>query len=463
MPTPPELDGYRYDLEYNHDYHRELSPAFLRLLVRTRGAEFPDARPLRYLELGYGTGVPLNIHAAAAPGDYWGTDISAAHAGSARTLANASGAGIELHNLSFGDLSKRTDLAQFDIIVAHGVWSWVSPDNRALIVELLKRHLGDGGLFFMSAVAMPAEAEAVPLQRLLRAQRPAQPRQALDLAYALQAVGSPYFASDTRAGRRLASLKDATANYLVHEYLHEHWHPCLFADTAATLATAGLRFVAGTRLLDQFDESNFSPEQCALLRTIEDETLRETARDFLRMRRQRYDVFMKGGSSGPGQSKDQPFVLTVPAFAAAAADAHGKEIVSFLAADDYRPKLLPQAERAALFALIDSGAVLPVQPRPLGERAAPACMRLNAEILRRSLTDDTIGVLASPVTGSGIPLSRLQRLFLLAWHDGARSPDAWAAFAQRILSTEAAHLMKEALFFQTRLPCLRALGLLDQT
>ena len=68
MTPAQEIDGYRNDVAYNHDYHRELAPEALKLLTLARGWAFPSARPLRYLELGYGNGVSLNIHAAATPG-----------------------------------------------------------------------------------------------------------------------------------------------------------------------------------------------------------------------------------------------------------------------------------------------------------------------------------------------------------------------------------------------------------
>ena len=71
MTPAQEIDGYRNDVAYNHDYHRELAPEALKLLTLARGWAFPSARPLRYLELGYGNGVSLNIHAAATPSFGW--------------------------------------------------------------------------------------------------------------------------------------------------------------------------------------------------------------------------------------------------------------------------------------------------------------------------------------------------------------------------------------------------------
>ena len=81
------------------------------------------------------------------------------------------------------------------------------------------------------------------------------------------------------------------------------------------------------------------------------------------------------------------------------------------------------------------------------------------------LTGDEIQFLASPVTGGGIQLSRAERLFLGAWHRGARTPNDWVKAATEAplpVGTPVPQLLKEALYFQTRLPGLRALGLIGQ-
>ena len=45
-------------------------------------------------------------------------------------------------------------------------------------------------------------------------------------------------------------------------------------------------------------------------------------------------------------------------------------------------------------------------------------------------------MLASPVAGHGVPISRIQRLCLLAIREGARSVEAWAHFAQSALRAD---------------------------
>ncbi len=159
-------DPRRDDLARDHDYHRELSPVFLRLMAQSRSLPFRSARPLRYLELGCGAGVSLNIHAAAAPGAYWGTDVRADSLQQGQALAVASGADVKLLNASLADLLQRADLPRFDIIADHGL----GPADRALIVALLVRYLANGGFYLQPFGSAPALVEA-GLATVTRAQR----------------------------------------------------------------------------------------------------------------------------------------------------------------------------------------------------------------------------------------------------------------------------------------------------
>ena len=501
-----EFEGYVTATPYTHVYYPESAPAHLRLATFNRFVPFPSSRPLRYLELGYGNGISLNIHAAASPGEYWGTDINAEHAAAANSLAAASGSGLKALASPFEELLERPDLPQFDVIVALGVWSWVSDANRKTIVELLRRKLAEGGIFCMSSIAMPGFGELAPLQHLLRLNLKRggikgtvfdKLASGLGLATALQKAGSHFFADESRAGRMLDGMKTSNPNYLVHEYLHEHWKPSFFAETAAALGEAGLRFVASERLLDHFDELNFGPEALDLLASIEDLWLRETARDFLRSGHVKGDVYVKWTEPGRSRPPSRPvldleFVLGVPAALAKAIRVQTpvailefsappfRSLIDALGAEPCRPKglkaLIEGCSSApfgkeevlrALMILVDAEIVHPAQPRALVDEAAAACSRLNAEILRRSLTDGRIQALASPVTGGGVAVSRVQQLFLLAWKEGARSPDAWAKFGLDATSgndvdkVDVTDILKEALYFQQRLPQLAALKLID--
>ncbi len=509
-----EFEGYVTATPYTHVYYPESAPAHLRLATFNRFVPFPSSRPLRYLELGYGNGISLNIHAAASPGEYWGTDINVAHAAAANSLAAASGSGLKALASSFEELLERPDLPQFDVIVALGVWSWVSDANRKTIVELLRRKLAEGGIFCMSSIAMPGFGELAPLQHLLRLNLKRggtggtifdKLASGLGLATSLQKAGSHFFAEASRAGRMLDGIKASNPSYLVHEYLHEHWKPSFFAETAAALGEAGLRFVGSERLLDHFDELNFGPEALDLLASIEDLWLRETARDFLRSGHVKGDVYVKWTEPGQSRASSRPpsrpvldleFVLGVPASLAKTRKVRTpvtilefstppfRSLIDALGVEPCRPKglkaLIEGCSSApfdkeevlrALMVLVDAEIVHPAQPRARVDEAAAACSRLNAEILRRSLTDGRIQTLASPVTGGGVAVSRVQQLFLLALRQGAKSPDEWAKFAWDALAggdldgadgrPTRMDILKEALHFLQCLPQLAALKLVE--
>ncbi len=502
-----EFEGYVTATPYTHVYYPESAPSRLHLATFNRSIPFPSSRPLRYLELGYGNGVSLNIHAAASPGEYWGTDINPAHVATANSLAAASGSGLKALASSFEELLEHPDLPQFDVIVALGVWSWVSDANRKTIVELLRRKLVEGGIFCMSSVAMPGFGELTPFQHLLRLNLKRggtggtifdKLASGLGLATALQKAGSQFFAEESRAGRMLDGIKTSNPNYLVHEYLHEHWRPSFFAETASTLAEAGLRFVGNGRLLDQFDELNFGREALDLLASIDDLWLRETARDFLRSGHVKTDIYVKQHEADrsrppPRSALDLEFVLGVPALLAKTRKVRMpvatlefgappfRNIIDALGAEPCRPRSLKELIEECssgqidkeevlrtLMVLVEADIVYPAQPRARVDEAAPACSRLNAEILRRTLTENRIQALASPVTGGGVPASRIQQLFILAWNQGARSPDAWAKFGLDAMDksdvdkVNVADILKEALYFQQRLPQLAALKLIDE-
>ena len=97
---------------------------------------------------------------------WWGTDFNPAQAGFAQELAVASGAGARLFDESFAEFCHRADLPDFDYIGLHGIWSWISDPNRAVIVDFVRRKLKVGGVLYMSYNTYPGWAPMLPLQHL---------------------------------------------------------------------------------------------------------------------------------------------------------------------------------------------------------------------------------------------------------------------------------------------------------
>lgn len=144
--------GYVADIGYTFGYYTELNPLRLRLAFLNAGLAVPDNGVA--CELGFGQGLSANLHAAASVTQWHGTDFNPSQAGFAQELASVSGAAAQLHDDAFADFCARPGLPDFDYIGLHGIWSWISDANRAVIVDFVRRKLKVGGVCFTSATTL---------------------------------------------------------------------------------------------------------------------------------------------------------------------------------------------------------------------------------------------------------------------------------------------------------------------
>lgn len=502
----PGDDGYVRGIDYTHGYCAELAPGLLSLACASRGlAGFGTGRPLRCLELAFGQGLSLNIHAAAAPGEYEGIDFNPAHAACASALAAASGAPLGVHAESFEAFAARADLPAFDLIALHGTWSWISAANRHLVVEIVRRRLAPGGAFFVSYNCMPGWAAEVPLRHLLvqHAARAAAPEAdiaariagAIGFAQSLSAAGARLFRAHQGLDAWLADMRGRDPRYLAHEYFNRDWQPMPSSDVSAALSAAGLTFAASATLSDHLPGAGLSAAACALLDTVEDPVLRETVLDCLVNRRFRRDLYLRDATPlAPGERlarlRGTAFVLlqhpehvpdTVRVSGGEAQIARGLRdaLSAALAAQDYAPKTpawletQPGCREAgfanlwrALLLLVSAGSLHPAQSAQAIEAAAPRCRALNARLLETAASSGDVPALASPVIGAGVYAERREMLFLHAIALGKRGEEEWARHAWQCLNPESGEeslqdaLLRDArLFARYRLPAFRALRL----
>lgn len=493
------LAGYGVDVGYPPSYHREMAPPALALACLCRQVEHGVGRPLTYLEIGFGQGLSLAIHAATNSGRFWGVDLNPAHVANAVALTRASGADATLLEAPLDAFAQRDDLPPFDVICLHGFWTWVSDTVRGQVVDLARRRLAPGGLLYVSYNTVPGWSPIVPLRDLvsLHARRAGGASAtldrigpALDFAEAVRDAGAAYFAANPAAADTLARLRDRPAAYVAHEYLVSDWEPMPFARVAERMAGADLHFAAPARLLDHFDGLAVSESGRRLIAAQADPVLAETVRDYCTDARFRQDVFVKGRRSLPRPSYVEALrllrlVLLVrpeevptrvagplgeialpadlyPAIAAELAARHHapKTIADILAA---RPALDPAAVVEALVLLAAMGCVAPAHDE--AERAAVAgrAAALNAALLARAEHDAEAAWLASPVIGGGVAVDRCEQLFLgLARRGIADVPDAaWRRIAATAPGTPggpAEMRRRHERFVAERLPILAALG-----
>ena len=88
-------EGYFTSDTYTYGYYHVLNPTYQRFCLLLKGIAAPEqTEDSTYCELGYGQGVSINIHAAATPGKFFGTDFNPAQAAQANEMsANIEGGG----------------------------------------------------------------------------------------------------------------------------------------------------------------------------------------------------------------------------------------------------------------------------------------------------------------------------------------------------------------------------------
>lgn len=504
-------EGYVSDIDYTHGYYPELSPARLKLAALIAGYDVPESLPgsLSYLELGFGQGLSVNIHAAATGGRFCATDFNPSHAANAQSLAVASGADLTAIDDSFEELAARADLPMFDIIALHGIWSWISDANRALIVDIAKRLLKPGGLFYISYNVTPGWSPAMPLRHLLteHAERAGQGpivdriNSSLDFAQRVVDAGATYFKANPAVAERLGKIKDKNRNYLAHEYFNADWHPMPFSRAATLVEAAKLTFAASAHLLDNIEVINLTADAGKLLSEIPDMMLRQTVRDYFVNQQFRRDIFIKGARRLPPleqmrrvqaqaftlllSSEDRPEKVTGALGEASLQESVYKPVFDALASDGQSPKTVAQLQILcegvefnqiiqALQVLTGTGAVAPAQDKPAIQSARKATRLLNSELCRRGEASTDVNYLASPVTGAGVRVNRFEQLFLRAVE--LKEKDV-PGYVRRLLKAQGESIVKDGKalegeeahlaelrarrdqFEAKRLPVLKSLGI----
>src|SRR5690606_29083624 len=162
-------DGYFTGSHYTYGYFDYLSPVQQRFALLLNGLDCPPSPSSpHHCELGFGQGVTINVHSACNPGSYTGTDFTPDQAVFAANLADRAGnTSLRVLDDSFADFRDRKDLPLFDSISLHGIWSWISEDNRSILLDIIRLRLKPGGILYLSYNCLPGWANIQPLQRLL--------------------------------------------------------------------------------------------------------------------------------------------------------------------------------------------------------------------------------------------------------------------------------------------------------
>lgn len=476
--------GYVADIGYTYGYYGELDPGRMKLPLLYAGLATPEVATA--CELGFGQGMSVNIHASARSIEWFGTDFNPSQAGFAQELARTTGSGAQLFDESFQEFAQRPDLPAFDFIGLHGIWSWISDDNRRVIVDFIRRKLKVGGVLYISYNTLPGWAAVAPLRHLMTQHAETLGASgagivqriggALEFVDQLVAVNPGYVRANPTVPDRLKQIKGQNRHYLAHEYFNRDWHPMHFATAAEWLAPAKLSFACSANYLDHVDAINLSPEQQQLLAAIPDAGFRESVRDFITNQQFRKDYWIKGVRrlsllEQAEQLRAQRVILLShrPDVQLKTSGALGEATLTesiygplLDALADHKPRSIGQLElmlkdKGVIFSqlmqsvmiLIGMNQLAAVQDENPGARTRKQTERLNAFVEQKARASADLSYVASPLTGAGHPLQRFSLLFLAAVGQGKKQPAELAAVAWQWLSAQGQKLLKDGKTLET--------------
>lgn len=474
--------GYMSEIDYTYGYYAELCPSRIKLAFLNQGIVLPKIGAA--CELGFGQGLSTNIHAAGSSTSWFGTDFNSSQAGFARGLSSIAGIESKLFDQNFLEFSIRSDLPDFDYIALHGIWSWISDENRKIIVDFIQRKLKVGGVLYISYNTQPGWAGMIPIRDLLTEHTNVMSSQgdgivkkinhSLGFVDKLMKVNSQFFRVNPQVVERLKQIKTQDMNYLAHEYFNRDWHPMSFSKLSNWLFKAKLNFACSANYLDHLEALNLSLEQQVFLKEIEDPIFRETVRDLIVNQQFRKDYWVKGirklNSLERLESLREEQIILAKTRKEISLEVSGhlgkatmrNEIYEPLLTclSSYKPQKIGEIENAlsgkvsfqeimeSIMVLANNGTVLIAQSDELCQKSRESCERLNLHFIHKARASSEIQYLVSPLSGSGVFVGRFNQLFILALSKGIPSKD-WAKFVWGILSEQGQNIVKNGKKLET--------------
>jgi Predicted methyltransferase regulatory domain len=309
------------------------------------------------------------------------------------------------------------------------------------VLDFAAVRLKPGGILSVSYNALPGWAAVEPLRRLMhdlsadvKGSSVDRARHAMAMAKLFLDAGAEYFGSNPAAREMMETMQASGATYAAHEYFGAEWHPMYFADVAAKMKPRALRFAGQLPLYLNFRDLVIPTGTRDVFGAMTDRLAFEGLKDFAINEFFRRDVFVKEGSRDEADTRQYlettPFGTTVPEdkikrtvqlrhhalrFEGPVYDALVPRLAGRAATV---PELLSEPTFARLDPRVVKDAVLRLL---LGEQVSPmragrheAAVRYNRSVLERLVPSATRPVLASPVGGTGVPVSMLDAVALRA-------------------------------------------------
>ncbi len=277
----------------------ECHPDRLFVVGRLFGLDPPPVETCRVLEIGCSTGGHLLAAAATLPRAHFvGIDLSEDQLARGRDLAKRAGiTNVEFRHANLLDF--QPELAAYDYVTAHGVYSWVPPAVRDRLFAVMKAALAPHGVGYVSYNAYPGGHLREMFWHMFRTHAADTPDPAGKIAK-VHELAEFLVAGQTDDGlvrqlfqKEADRLKSIPFPGMIHyDDLWEGNTPAYVTDVAQQLAANGLRYVAEAEV-PKMHEGRFPGSVAEKLIELRKTDLvkKEQYVDFLTLRRYRLSVF----------------------------------------------------------------------------------------------------------------------------------------------------------------------------
>lgn len=290
-------------------YHPSQNLALLQFRLALAGYRAPELK--HACDLAYGQGVSLLANATVSPDVRWhGTDFNSQHHALAETANAAIGTGASLSGDDFASYS-RQDLPAFQFVSAMGTWSWIREERRQEIVDFLLAHLDQGGIFNLNYMCSPGQAIFAPFRQFAldvylhkNKAGDASHQGAIEALAFVKTVmmQNPWFLrAYPEIGDYLDRAPEEDPDAFLHEFLNAEWSPMSYREVAEFLEPVELSFACDGRFGEHLVSLHLDERQRSFLGQMGDPAVAETAQDFIRLRSERNDYWIRGAKKiSPG-------------------------------------------------------------------------------------------------------------------------------------------------------------------
>lgn len=469
--------GYVSELDYTYGYYSEFNPTTLQFALTYNSFEPPEIR--HACELGFGQGLTLAFNANTTAITWYGTDFNPSQANFVKKIIEADVTDKHITDEDFAAFCSRTDLPKFDFIALHGVWSWISDENRKLIMKFIHEKLNVGGVVYVSYNTEAGWTSMLPMRKLMlhyidrnlppHTPLPEKINAAINFMEQLLETNPKFFVANPNAAERIKLMKNQPIKYIAHEFFNKDWEPTNFPEMQNEMTTAKMTFATSANLLDTVETINVTEQQRKILHSVSDVTLKEQCKDMMLNQTFRKEYWVKGARRLTKLERDQRLLdmkivclqqhefvkLTAKGnlgeakldsniyepILSAISVGESKKLRSIFS--DVTPSISIDQFLEAIMFLLSNGSIAVATSSEITKFIISKANKMNRKIIEKSRYSDEIQYLASPVLSGGAYVSRFEQLFLLAMGEGKKNPLELAKFVWNIIKEQGQFLIKD--------------------